>query len=336
LIVLNYETGLIKLLIQLPAFSLCVEATKMKRDFARTVIRVTLTIERCTHLSRASLAIETHKADTNASIWSQEGTRKVAGVAVCMCGQAVGEARAHTRIHFQTHSFRDHKTQAHWTIIVSRDSREDGGVLHLPFLAVRRSLSLDPASPLFPIPMSSRLPFSPICLSHSFSTFVRHPFSPSSPSNSFLIPLRQSDRWYRTCVRLRTRRYYLLLRFTTDTRVLLRAVAYRRPFAPTFAPRTTTRFLLGNFREGEGGSAHFATTRFMHAISSRLPRQVTTAVHTESRVVTYLFYLLASPISLFPSVEFYLTAGFLLFKLRMMDKEYILVHICTKFFLLLI
>lgn len=51
---------------------------------------------------------------------------------------------------------------------------------------------------------------------------------------------------------------YLLhvLRFTTDIRVLLRAVAYRRPSAPpprptprSLPPRVTVRFLSGNFRK---------------------------------------------------------------------------------------
>lgn len=101
---------------------------------------------------------------------------------------------------------------------------------------------------------SDVLPFTPSPLSLLLAlppAFVSCPFSPClSPSNCPSLPppppLAVLDRRYRTCVRLRTRRYYLL-RFTTDARVLLRAVAYRRPSIPTFAPASDCEISSGEF-----------------------------------------------------------------------------------------
>lgn len=96
---------------------------KMGRDFAKDSDRenyssgLGFTNDGCIHLPRARLPTETHKlTPAHIDLTGGEHTRaEAAGMEVpkCVRGQAGGGARAHTRIHFQTRSFRDRETQAH-------------------------------------------------------------------------------------------------------------------------------------------------------------------------------------------------------------------------------
>jgi len=84
-------------------------------------------------------------------------------------------------------------------------------------------------------------------------------FSPLSPSNhssrtsssSPLLPLAPTADTGRAYACVHVVLLYLLhvLRFTTDTRVLLRAVAYRRPSAPIFALESYREISFGKFSE---------------------------------------------------------------------------------------
>lgn len=95
-----------------------------------------------------------------------------------------------------------------------------------------------------------------------FSTLSSLKSSPPKP------PLQLRPLIPETCVRLRTRRYYLLLRFTTDTRVLLRPVAYRRPFAPTFTTTAVAAAAAGN---REIFSAKFRRGIYARCLPLRFP-----------------------------------------------------------------
>lgn len=151
-------------------------------------------------------------------------------------------------------------------------------------------------------------------LSRSLSAFVPRPFSlpfrpriaPSSPSVSLpLIPNVRTPAYM--SLLLTTTLYYRHPRTTTCSGV-------STTFRPDLRPASNREISSGEFSGGRGERrralrddaiyARYFLPRFL----AKLPLQC--APHLEWRVVTYLFYLLAAPISPFPLVEFYLTAGF--------------------------
>jgi len=166
-----------------------------------------------------------------------------------MCGQAVGEARAHTRIHFQTRSFRDHKTQAHWTIITGFTGgwRGPSPTLprrsSLPFLGSREpSLSYSNVLPFTLLPDLSFSLIFHIRSSSLFSLFalkfVPHP-SPVRP----LIPNVRTPAY--TSLLLTTTLYYWHSRTTTSSGV-------STTFRPDLRPANNHEISSRKFSGGRG------------------------------------------------------------------------------------
>lgn len=112
---------------------------------------------------------------------------------------------------------------------------------------------------------SSLVSHSSLFSSFALESFLSH-FLPPSP---LLAPTADTGRAY-ACVHVVLLYLLYVLRFTTDIRVLLRAVAYRRPSAPIFALESyLVRFLSGNFRKNALPSDAIYACHFLPVSSSR-------------------------------------------------------------------
>lgn len=159
------------------------------------------------------------------------------------------------------------KTQAHRTDIVLQDAE----------CRSPPPLRLAPLSYLFAWVLS--FSFTP-ALPPSFRIRLFSPLSPSNHSSrtSSPLPPPRADRWYRTCVRLRTRRITLLTTCTTLYYWHSRTTT-SSGVSTTFRPDLCPRELPWDFFREIFGRTRFAVTRFMHAISSPLPPLELSTLH---------------------------------------------------------
>lgn len=278
----------------------------------------------CIHLSRTRLPTETHKIHTGSHRFGQRGGHalKVTGVAVCMRSSRRGYARAHTRIHSQICSFRDRETQAHWTVIVSRDSG-GSGVLHPP--------------PPFVAPSPCRTSRGSSLFHSDVLSFTRHPrlffslafrirpFSPISPSNRLsspsvsrpLIPNVRTPAYM--SLLLTTTLYYWYSRTTTSSGV-------STTFRPDLRPANNREISCEEF-SAEKPRRRDLCTLFPSSFLAKLALQ---CAPTLKLLRIYFIYQLPN---LSPFTRILSNCQILLFKLRMIVKEHTFVSNCANFFL---